>query len=179
MTAIEKTYRKGQFIFRAGESGEYACLIQRGRVELLVDRDGERVVIAIVGAQSLFGELALIDDSVRMASARALETTICHLIDKTQLTIRLRQLTAGQRDLFQAMIDYVRATPTTEERAKRKDGLIETPDDIRLRTLRSQPHLLDRLKTDDIFVTALGEILVGYVDRRLPQILSRTASDRR
>lgn len=171
MTPSEKSYRPGQVIFSEGATGDFAYLVRDGRVELLADRDNGRVRIAILGPGSLFGELALIDGSARMATAKALEPTSCNLIDKSLLERKLKQLTVGQRELYQEMIDYVRTTPTLEERTKIKNGLEKSPSDIRMAALRTAPKLLDKLQMDDRFLAALGEILVTYVDRRLPEVL--------
>lgn len=169
MTIFEKSYRPGQVIFSEGAPGDFAYLVCHGRVELLADRDNGRVRIATIGPGSLFGELALIDGSARMATAKAVEPTTCNLIDNTLLARKLKKLTAGQRELYQEMIDYVRVTPTLDERAKIKDELTQSPSDIRMTALRTAPKLLDKLQMDDRFLTALGEILLTYVDRRLPK----------
>lgn len=170
MTPAERSYRPGQVIFSEGAAGDFAYLVRDGRVELLVDRDNGRVRIATLGPGSLFGELALIDDSARMATAKAVESTRCQLIDKELLERKLKQLTGNQRELYQQMIDYIRTTPTLDERAKVKDGLTQSPSDVRMTALRTTPKLLDKLQMDDRFLSALGEILVTYVDRRLPEV---------
>ncbi|MBM3535514.1 MAG: hypothetical protein FJX60_21080 [Alphaproteobacteria bacterium] len=105
-----------------------------------------------------------------MATAKAIEPATCSLIDKALLERKLRKLTAGQRELYQEMIDYVRTTPTLNERARTKDGLVVSPADIRMTALRGAPRLLDKLRVNDPFLSALGEILVTYVDRRLPAL---------
>lgn len=72
-----KSFGTGARIFSQGDTGNRAYLITSGTVEIFTERDGETVVLATLGPNSVFGEMALLDDSPRMASARALETVQC------------------------------------------------------------------------------------------------------
>jgi CRP-like cAMP-binding protein len=62
-----KTFARGKPIFRRGERGDGMYVIVDGRVEISV---GGRVLESI-GPGSVFGEMALIDDAPRTASAIA------------------------------------------------------------------------------------------------------------
>lgn len=63
----------GARIFSEGEPGDHAYLIGSGSVEIVTGRDGPPVVLARLGAGELIGEMAVIDDHPRSATARALE----------------------------------------------------------------------------------------------------------
>ncbi|MCW2240210.1 EAL domain-containing protein [Azospirillum canadense] len=63
----------GARIFSEGEPGDHAYLIGSGSVEIVAGRDGPPVVLARLGAGELIGEMAVIDDHPRSATARALE----------------------------------------------------------------------------------------------------------
>jgi CRP/FNR family transcriptional regulator, cyclic AMP receptor protein len=62
-----KSFPKGKSIFRRGERGDGMYVIVNGRVEISV---GGRVLESM-GAGAVFGEMALVDDSPRTASAVA------------------------------------------------------------------------------------------------------------
>ena len=63
---------KGEFIFREGETAEYAYVLKEGTVEILKSGlDGEVILTTIDTPNSLFGEMALIDGAPRSAGARA------------------------------------------------------------------------------------------------------------
>jgi CRP/FNR family cyclic AMP-dependent transcriptional regulator len=65
------TYKDGEFIFREGESGDTAFVLLDGTVQISRRVDGKTIPIGIVNVGGIFGEMALIDDGERMASARA------------------------------------------------------------------------------------------------------------
>jgi hemolysin D len=66
----------GEYLFREGESGEYAYIVNSGKIEITkISANGEDVLVTLE-PPSLFGEMALIDGSPRSASARAKGDTI-------------------------------------------------------------------------------------------------------
>lgn len=62
-------------VFREGEAGDYAYLIESGRVEVSVIRDGRKLVLATLEKGDLFGELSLINNAPRSATATTLEAS--------------------------------------------------------------------------------------------------------
>jgi NADH dehydrogenase len=66
-------YRPGEYIFVEGEPATYFYVVERGEVEVVHrDRRGEpNQMMAVLGPGQFFGEMALIDNSLRIASVRA------------------------------------------------------------------------------------------------------------
>jgi hemolysin D len=70
------SFTDGEYLFREGESGEYAYIVNSGKIEITkISANGEDVLVTLE-PPSLFGEMALIDGSPRSASARAKGDTI-------------------------------------------------------------------------------------------------------
>ena len=70
------SFTDGEYLFREGESGEYAYIVSSGKIEITkISANGEDVLVTLE-PPSLFGEMALIDGSPRSASARAKGDTI-------------------------------------------------------------------------------------------------------
>lgn len=67
------TLPPGTAVFREGEAGDYAYLIETGQVEISVRRDGHKLVLAKLTPGDLFGELSLINQAPRSATAVTLE----------------------------------------------------------------------------------------------------------
>jgi CRP/FNR family transcriptional regulator, cyclic AMP receptor protein len=63
-----RDFTKGQLIFREGDRADDFFVVVRGRVEV---RTGNRL-LETLGENSIFGEMALIDDSPRSATVVAL-----------------------------------------------------------------------------------------------------------
>ncbi len=71
----------GDIVFSQGDEGNWAYLIQSGKIEILCTRpDGSEHCLAVLGPGRLFGEMALLDEAPRMASARAAAITTLVLI---------------------------------------------------------------------------------------------------
>lgn len=73
---VLRRFGQGQVIFHHGDPGGLLYIISKGKVKITFSTpDGQEATLAILGAGDFFGELALLDDSPRSASAAALETT--------------------------------------------------------------------------------------------------------
>jgi CRP/FNR family transcriptional regulator, cyclic AMP receptor protein len=82
----EKRYLAGQIIISAGEKGDAMYIVQSGRVELyLQDTADERVGLGFVEPGDIFGELGLLDNEPRSASAVALENSTILIVDRHDL----------------------------------------------------------------------------------------------
>lgn len=78
-----QVYAIDQVIFREGKPGSAAYVVQEGKVEIFKTINGnEEVVLGTIEAGGLFGELALVDNQPRMASARATERTVLIAISR-------------------------------------------------------------------------------------------------
>lgn len=75
-----KTYGADTPVFRQGDPGNAAYVVQSGEVEIWVSENGEKRVLGVVKAGGIFGEMALIDNSLRMASATAIKQSVCIVI---------------------------------------------------------------------------------------------------
>ena len=69
-----------KLIFAEGDHGEEAYRIIDGSVEISIQRDGQKLILAILGADETFGEMAMIESRPRSATARALEPTTIEVI---------------------------------------------------------------------------------------------------
>jgi CRP/FNR family cyclic AMP-dependent transcriptional regulator len=72
-------YARGHPIFFRGDPGTSLYLIEDGRVKItLTSADGREAILSLLGPDSFFGELALLDGEPRSADAVALEA--CSLL---------------------------------------------------------------------------------------------------
>lgn len=99
-----------QYIFSEGDAGVCAYIIESGMVEVSLDKDGRKLVMATLTKGEILGEMAIIDRLPRTASARAIVPTVVtaipldyvsQKIEKSDPTVRmfLRLVMARYRDL--------------------------------------------------------------------------------
>lgn len=88
---LGQAFQDGQIIIRQGDLGECMYVIQAGFVEVIVNRDGSERVMAILGQGEFFGEMALFDREVRMATVRALGEAQVLSVDKRNLMRRIHE----------------------------------------------------------------------------------------
>jgi hypothetical protein len=72
--AREVTLSPGETLFRQGDAGEALFLVARGAIAVVREHEGETQLLDIVGGGQLLGEMALLTDAPRMATARAVTT---------------------------------------------------------------------------------------------------------
>ncbi|MDG5816576.1 Crp/Fnr family transcriptional regulator [Chitinispirillales bacterium ANBcel5] len=77
----ERFYKRGTLIFIEGERSREMFVIRSGKVRV-IRQEGEHVIeLATLGAGSLLGELSLLDDKPRSATAQVTEDTMAMVID--------------------------------------------------------------------------------------------------
>jgi len=80
-----RIYAANEYIFFQGDPGIGLYIIIRGEVSIMEEIDGERFDIAMLTRGDFFGELALLDEEKRSASAIALKDSQLAVIFKPDL----------------------------------------------------------------------------------------------
>ena len=75
-----RRFETDHFIFRQHEKGDQAFIIQNGQVEILKESPKGLVSLRVLEKGAMFGEMALIDDQPRMASAKAVNSHVDLLV---------------------------------------------------------------------------------------------------
>lgn len=109
---IEERYcrivQAGEVLFRQGEHGDAAYVIDAGLIEIYAESDDGRQTIACLAENELFGEMALLGDSRRSASAVALEATRLLVITPEHLRERLEYADPLTRHLLRTLVSRSR-----------------------------------------------------------------------
>ncbi len=103
-----KTYLVGDFIFREGEQGDTAYVVESGVVELVKFTGEDYVTLVEVSTGTLFGEMAIIDGSPRSASARAKEECTLKEITEEQLKAYMSRSPETSLDMMRRLASYAR-----------------------------------------------------------------------
>lgn len=67
--------KDGDYVFREGDLGTEMYIIHEGKIEILNRMGGKDVVLAVLEKGDFFGEMSVLEDLPRAASARALTDT--------------------------------------------------------------------------------------------------------
>ena len=99
-----RVYPSDTTIFRAGEEGHVMYAIKRGQVAILV----EGQAVDTLGAEEVFGEMALLEHKTRTATVVTLEETELVEIDEPQFYILVRQNPHFALQLMQLLSERLR-----------------------------------------------------------------------
>jgi len=89
--AKRQKYRDGKPIFREGEASTCAYVIKEGEVELTKVGPKGTMRLAVLKTGELFGEMGLLDNSPRSASARAIGPVTLEIISREEFLTMVRE----------------------------------------------------------------------------------------
>ena len=104
-----KTYLVGDFIFREGDQGDKAYVIESGVVELVKFTGEDYITLIEITKGTLFGEMAIIDGSPRSASARAKEECVLKEITEEQLKAYMSRSPDTSLEMMRRLASYARS----------------------------------------------------------------------
>jgi F420-non-reducing hydrogenase small subunit len=84
------TFEAGQTIFSEGDPGDALYIISEGSVEIFQDSAGGKCVLARLGSRDIFGEIALLTEGPRTATAVATERTRLFPVKRTEFLHRVK-----------------------------------------------------------------------------------------
>lgn len=103
-------FEAGQYIFREDEEADSAFIIKSGRIEITRAKNGGESVMAILKPGEMFGEMALIDDLPRMASARACDGPVTlYVISRDELNMQLASSPRFIQNLLKVLSSHARS----------------------------------------------------------------------
>ena len=103
-----RSFKDGERVFREGELGSTAFLVQSGNVEISCMVDGKLKVLGIIGTNGIFGEMALIDEKPRMATAKVKGGAIIMTITKMMYESKLKSTDPFIRALLRILVQTIR-----------------------------------------------------------------------
>ena len=107
-------FKAGEEIFAEGDPPGGVYLIDRGQVEIFKMQAGERVSLARRGFNGVFGEMALVDNKPRSASAVAVEDTWCYMLSKEAFQEHLETIHPFVMGVFKSMSQTIREMTETQ-----------------------------------------------------------------
>lgn len=157
-----RTIPAGTTIFHEGDPGGIMYVIRSGKVELwLYDEDRQRVVLATFEEGDFFGELSLLDQERRSATATTLTDTEVLIIDRIDLQLLFKQKPDAALDVISVLGNRLRFTSEiVRSRAARN------PNEVIEERLTLGDRLADQLAAFGgswRFIILFGSLLIGWI----------------
>ncbi len=148
----------GEVLFQENDHADCAYVIDSGALEISVRRNGAKVVIATVGRGEILGEMAILMNERRSATAVALEDCTLQKINADQFTRRVFEMDPVMRMTIETVLNRLRKT------LKLLETSTGTPTNIYELPSNFAPAALESLKLESDIATALrrGEMRVHY-----------------
>lgn len=159
MSAYRVELAQGDTLFREGDAPTTAFLIESGEIEVGTHQGGTYRVLGVLGPGDLLGEMAVIDDSPRTASARTLTPTILTPIDRAQFAERLetadpvvRALLLSQLSRYRSALAQLAGTQRTPWRARTATAATSEAASGALDKIRLESQLREALERRELEV---------------------------
>ncbi|HEX4611621.1 MAG TPA: cyclic nucleotide-binding domain-containing protein [Urbifossiella sp.] len=107
MTEVE--FPAGHVFFRPGDPGDRAYRLLTGEVELLAGPPGRTVRVGLFGPGDVFGEMALVEERVRAATARATTAGRATAMSRDEFERLLTADPAGARRYLRSLFERLRS----------------------------------------------------------------------
>jgi CRP-like cAMP-binding protein len=101
--------KPGETLFSEGDEGDSAYYIQSGAIEVTRKIGSAEVVITLEQEGGIVGEMALIDNQPRSATARAVEVTTLVVVPKSQFETYLEGTDPVIRRLLERFVTIIRS----------------------------------------------------------------------
>ena len=102
------TYPKGKVLFKQGEKGTAAFIVNSGAVGIYREANGRKIPLATIRKGELFGEMAVVDNSPRMATAFTLEDSTLMVISVEVMMDKMKKADGFIRALIGMLMTNLR-----------------------------------------------------------------------
>lgn len=122
-------FEAGQTIFKVGEAGIHAYIVQRGRVSVsLKTIDNEEIVIDIADRGDIFGMSSLLAQAEHMTTAVALESTQAIEIDLNDILVLVQQKPQAGLDMMTTLEKQLRSTQELMRNRVVRNRVVRNPN---------------------------------------------------
>jgi uncharacterized membrane protein len=108
--SIDTKYLKaGETLFNAGDFGESLYIVDSGQIELYIrDTAGQKIVLKIAGEDDIFGEISMLDNRPRSATAAALTDAELFVLDRDDLLLLFQKKPDAGLNMLAALSSMLR-----------------------------------------------------------------------
>jgi CRP/FNR family cyclic AMP-dependent transcriptional regulator len=123
-------FAEGQVLFREGDPPDCVFRVLSGAVDVLREIDGEPILLGTVGAGEFLGEMGVVENRSRSATARAASEVEVEIFTPTELFDQIAGSPQAARELIQRLSQRLREADDRIVKDERRNGRPhETPTD--------------------------------------------------
>ena len=147
---FNRSYPKDSMLFAEGEPGNELFIIQKGAVKIVKIVDDNEVLLAVLKAGDIFGEMALLEAKPRAASAVAYEDCQVLAVNRANFQLMIKtqpqliaRLTTLLSDRIWSIYRQLANTLLTDPVGRMYDALLIQLEKNRIPLNSSNPHTFD------------------------------------
>ena len=166
-SSFSVAFQAGDSIFKEGDLGTEMFIVQEGKVEVLKHFKGEDQRLAVLGQGDFFGEMAILEDMPRTASARAVADCILLKINGSTFDQMLRK---NPEIAVRMMRKLSRRLRETDQMLRQALGAEEsqapempTPE-VKADSAKGPEQLVHEVSGIEFFLAAGSETTIGRRD---------------
>ena len=145
------TYPKGKVLLKQGEKGDAAYIVNSGAIGLYREALGRKIPLATVRRGELFGEMAVIDNTPRMATAFTLEDSALMVVPVEVMAEKMKKADSFIRAMIHMLTNNLRHVHETY--APKSRSLIDA-----VNNLQRQIDVVTRFAQSDLPPKAKADI---------------------
>ncbi len=161
----KKFLPEGDILFRDGDAGDAAFIVESGQIGIYKMVEGEQVELAVLNPGELFGEMAIIDGSKRMAFAVAKEETVVVEIPAKTLEQKLGKSDPFLRAIMKILVNSLRSVHQAYMRRARS-----VTDYLNALQYHTQGFRLYLTRLDDDKLTKAGFEKIEQIDKLVDEL---------
>ena len=107
----KKTIEKGRILFLEGDPGDDIYYILEGAIKVFIlDSSGRENILALLGPGDFVGEMSIIDEKPRSATAQALEKSQVLVLNRTLFASQIKENPSIAFRIIQILVERLRKT---------------------------------------------------------------------
>ena len=115
-------FAEGQILFREGDPADSVFRLLSGTVDILRELDGELILLGTVGARQLIGEMGVVENRPRSATARATSEVEVEILTPTEFLDQIVGSPQAARELIQRLSQRLREADDRIVNDERRSG---------------------------------------------------------
>jgi len=115
-------FAEGQVLFREGDSADSVFRLLSGSVDILRELDGDPILLGTVGAGQFIGEMGVVENRPRSATARAASEIEIEILTPTEFFDQITRSPQAARELIQRLSQRLREADDRIVNDERRGG---------------------------------------------------------